>query len=327
MSQPIIVGFDGSEHGRDALALGRALAQALSTQLIVVIAYAPEERLWVPWTAEPLDARGQQRLVEQAEAGLSSFDRAECRTVASESAAGALQAEAEGEHAQVIVVGSTHRGAAGRILLGTVTQEVLDAAPCAVAVAPVGLASVQPISFSIVGVGFDDTDTAHDALAVARSLARRAGSELRVIWAAHLVARALPSAFMSYLGPDYFDHVRAEVEDRLNQATAPIRAEMVVETKIVGGDTIAALVEQSAKMDLLVLGSRGYGPVKRVLLGSVSRRLVNGARCPVLIVPPGGGVLEDDARAQQSAGRAESDALATTTSRRSPSQSAPSHST
>jgi hypothetical protein len=102
---------------------------------------------------------------------------------------------------------------------------------------------------------------------------------------------------------------------------------MVVETKIVGGDTIAALVEQSARMDLLVLGSRGYGPVKRVLLGSVSRRLVNGARCPVLIVPPGVGVLEDDARAQQSAGRAESDALATTTSRRSTSRSAPSHST
>src|SRR5450759_1201742 len=39
---PILVGFDGSEHGRDALALGGALAATLSTRLVVVIAYTPE---------------------------------------------------------------------------------------------------------------------------------------------------------------------------------------------------------------------------------------------------------------------------------------------
>jgi hypothetical protein len=42
----------------------------------------------------------------------------------------------------------------------------------------------------------------------------------------------------------------------------------------------------SAHVGLLVCGSRGYGPLRSVLLGGVSRRLVDGAHCPVLVLPP-----------------------------------------
>jgi nucleotide-binding universal stress UspA family protein len=78
-----------------------------------------------------------------------------------------------------------------------------------------------------------------------------------------------------------------------------------VRTKIADGETTAALVESSAHVDLLVLGSRGYGPLKRVLLGSVSRAAVNDARCPVLIVPRGVSTLDSQragAQARSSAG-------------------------
>jgi nucleotide-binding universal stress UspA family protein len=287
MRAPILVGFDGSEHGCDALALGRALATTFSTRLVVVIAYTPEQWLWAPGTADPMDRDERERVVAQAEAAFSGGDRVEFRTVASPSAAGALHAEAERERVQIIVVGSSHRGVTGRMLLGTVTQEVLDAAPCSVAVAPRGLAANPEIRFSRVGVGFDDTPAAHDALAVARSFATRARAELRLVWAAHLSTRALPLAFTSYMNPDYFEDVRAEVEDRLEQAAAPIREDVTVRAEIVPGHTIAALVKQSERLDLLVLGSRGYGPLTRVLLGSVSRLVVNDARCPVLVVPRG----------------------------------------
>jgi nucleotide-binding universal stress UspA family protein len=287
MPQPIIVGFDGSEHGCDALALGRALAATLSARLVVVIAYTPEQWLWAPGTAEPMDQHERELIVARAEAAFSGKDRVEFRTAASPSAAGALHAEAERERAQIIVVGSSHRGTMGRMLLGTVTQEVLDAAPCAVAVAPPGLAATREIHFSRVGVGFDDTPAAHDALAVARFLARRACAELRLVWAAHLGTRALPLAATSYVYPDYFENVRAEVEDRLEQAAAPIREDVSVRAEIVRGQTTDALIEQSEHLDLLVLGSRGYGPLKSVLLGSVSRRVVNDARCSVLVVPRG----------------------------------------
>lgn len=287
MPQPIVVGFDGSEHGYDALALGRALAAALSTRLIVVVAYTPEQWLWAPGTADPMDRHERERLLEGAEAICSEQDRVEFRTVPSPSAAGVLHAEAERERAQIIVVGSSHRGAIGRMLLGTVSQEALDSAPCAVAVAPAGLAAKGEIRFSRIGVGFDDTPAAHDALAVAHSLARCADAELRLLWAAHLTTRALPLAATSYANPDYFEEVRADVEGRLEQAATPIREDLSVRADIVRGQTTEALVEQSERLDLLVLGSRGYGPLKSALLGSVSRRVVNGARCSVLVVPRG----------------------------------------
>jgi nucleotide-binding universal stress UspA family protein len=285
--QPVLVGFDGSAHAGDALALGSALAEALSTRLVVVSAYTPEELLWEPATAEPLSDAERDGIKAQAEAAVSDLGDVEMRFTPSPSAAGALLAEAERERAQIIVVGATHRGPVGRLVLGTVTQGVLDAAPCAVAVAPAGLASKGRIRFARVGVGFDDTSEAREALDVARSFAGRVQAELRLMWAAHLTARALPLAFASYVMPDYLEQVRSEVEGRLDRAAAPIREELEVRTQIVGGDTTEALVQESESLDLLVLGSRAYGPIERVLLGSVSRRLLNEARCPVLIVPRG----------------------------------------
>ncbi len=283
MPEPVIVGFDGSEHGSDALALGRALADTLGTGLLVVIAYTPEKWRWAPGTASPMDASERQLVVARAEAALSDLDDVEVRTVGSGSAAGALYAEAERERAQLIVVGSTHRGVLGRLLLGTVTQEALDAAACPVAVAPLGLSSKQPLQFSTVGVGFDDTPAAHDALGVARSLARGAQAELQLIWAAHVVGQTVA---IGALQPGYAQEVRTRLENRLKRAADPIREEgMAVHTAIVGGLTTDALVKQSEHVDLLVLGSRGYGPLKRVLLGSVSMSVMNAARCPVLVVP------------------------------------------
>lgn len=284
--QPIVVGFDASERGHDALALGRALAAALSTRLVVITAYTPEQWLWAPGTAEPMDEEERGRLLDAVELTLSEADRFEFRTVPSPSAAGALHAAAERERAQVLVVGSSHHGAMGRMLLGTVSQEVLDAAPCAVAVAPVGLAKGE-LRFARIGVGFDDTPAAYDALAVAHALARCANAELRLLWAAHLTTRALPLAATSYANPDYFEEVRSGVEDRLEQAAESIRKDLLVRTDIVRGSTVGALVEQSDSLDLLVLGSRGYGPLRSALLGSVSRRVVDEARCPVLVVPRG----------------------------------------
>jgi nucleotide-binding universal stress UspA family protein len=286
MPKPIIVGFDGSEHARDALALGRALAAALRTQMIVVNAFAPEEQLWALGTARPLDEEGRERVMEEAKAGLSEGDRYELRSESSRSAAGALHAIAEREQAQAIVLGSAHGGTRGRVMMGTVTQDVLDAAPCGVLVAPAGLAATkQPIRLTRIGVGFDHTPPAYEALAVASTLARRTKGELHLLWAVHLVAKTLPHAFVGYLDSDYLQKVRAEVEERLQQVAAPIREELAVRTEVLSGGAATALVRHSKGLDLLVLGSRGYGPLQRVLLGSVSRAVVAGAHCAVLVVP------------------------------------------
>lgn len=286
MSHPIIVGFDGSEHGRDAITLGRAVAATLDAPLIVLCAYTPEQWFWAEGTAATLNEGERARIETAAEAELGE-SRYELRMVPSQSAAGALQTAAEEEGAELIVVGSPHRAGLGRVLLGTVTAAVLDAAPCAVLVAPAGLAAAGPIAFETVGVGFDDTPEAYEALETARSIAVRTGGRLAVIWAANLVGRTLPLSFAGYLTPNYFEDVRSDVQERLERALEPLREELAVSGEIASGESVTALVERSKELDLLVLGSRGYGPLKRVLLGGVSRAVVDRARCPVLVVRRG----------------------------------------
>jgi nucleotide-binding universal stress UspA family protein len=65
-----------------------------------------------------------------------------------------------------------------------------------------------------------------------------------------------------------------------------------VETRSVlaRGEPAEVLLEQSRQLDLLVAGSRGYGPLGAVLLGSTTRELMHGSGCPAIIVPRGGGL-------------------------------------
>ena len=66
----------------------------------------------------------------------------------------------------------------------------------------------------------------------------------------------------------------------VEQVPAPVRPLRRV------GDPAAELAELSQDLDLLVIGTRGRAPLRRALTGSVSRKLIATARCPLLIVPP-----------------------------------------
>jgi nucleotide-binding universal stress UspA family protein len=57
--------------------------------------------------------------------------------------------------------------------------------------------------------------------------------------------------------------------------------------EVLWGDPSDALAAASADLDLLVCGSRGYGPMRTLLVGGTSHALVRKAACPVLVVPPG----------------------------------------
>jgi nucleotide-binding universal stress UspA family protein len=68
-------------------------------------------------------------------------------------------------------------------------------------------------------------------------------------------------------------------------ALAALPEDVDVELECLVGDPARVLLGISADVDVIVCGSRGYGPVRSVLLGSVSRRLLDGARCAVIVVP------------------------------------------
>ena len=67
------------------------------------------------------------------------------------------------------------------------------------------------------------------------------------------------------------------------------RGQVPCDSRLAEGDAAEQIVDTSAASDLLVIGSRGYGPLRRTLLGSVSRSVLQSARCPVLVLPRAAG--------------------------------------
>jgi nucleotide-binding universal stress UspA family protein len=77
------------------------------------------------------------------------------------------------------------------------------------------------------------------------------------------------------------------VEAGLEHTVARLPQELDPEPVLLGGDVVHELITQSTGLDLLVAGSRGYGPMRAVLLGGVTGPLLREASCPVVVVPRG----------------------------------------
>jgi nucleotide-binding universal stress UspA family protein len=180
----------------------------------------------------------------------------------------ALDDAAHAAGAGFVVVGA-HRRENGGLPLGTTGDRLLHDARCPVAIVPAGWAAeFHPIR--VVGVALDDRVESRHALAVGREIADRAGAAMRVI------AVARPSAAAG-------DGVLAGL---LHEAVRSIPRELRSLPVLLHGDPAERLADETGKgLDLLVCGSRGYGPVGAALLGSVSRMLLRHSECPVLIVP------------------------------------------
>jgi len=168
-------------------------------------------------------------------------------------------------------------------------ERLLHGAPCAVAVAPKGFADRGASVPRTIGVGYEGTVEAELALAAATEIAARTEGELKLISVVeplgHLppYGAAWPSA---YLSGELFDELVAIARERVMRALDGL--EVPAEAELVQGDPAKELAAVSEHgLDLLVVGSRGYGPLLTVLLGGVSSQLVRTASCPVLVVPRG----------------------------------------
>jgi nucleotide-binding universal stress UspA family protein len=252
----IVVGVDQRQGGRDALALAALLRDACGAELAAVYVY-PFDRTVHLDDAAAVEAVLHEDLLAELEHELARAGiEARPAVVADRFPARALQTFAERDGADLIVVGAPHRAGADRILGGDVAAGTLQGAPCAVAVAPAGFAEAERC-LRIVGVGFDGSREAREALRLGGAVARAAGAAVHVISVASSpVAEHEPDAIAD--GGTY---------------------------ESVAGRPATELARRSTDVDLLLVGSRGHGPVRRLLLGSTSRRLVREARCPVLVVP------------------------------------------
>jgi nucleotide-binding universal stress UspA family protein len=199
------------------------------------------------------------------------------------SPADTLQALAERGEADLIVLGSTHHAHLGSVAPGSVAEHLLHGARCRLVIAPKGYAQADHLQdrLRVAAVGFDGMAESFAALDEAAKLASKFGGSLRVIGVATPVpamGAAAAARAGAEAGPDF--------QTQLNQAVAELPAELRALPVFERGDPVEKLLEAAEMgVDLLVLGSRGFGPVMRLLIGSVSSRVIREAPCPVLVVP------------------------------------------
>jgi nucleotide-binding universal stress UspA family protein len=302
MRKPILAGYDPRLEDHGPVRFGVAAARFTGAPLVVasvesgaslVGVYAgPEQPYAVGMSLDQDLMEDCQQALDDVEAELKAYGvRAECRILRSTSAAKALHEEAERDGVALLVVGSHRSGDDSRLRLGSTADRLIHGAPCPIAVVP---HQWQPKGqLEEIGVAYVESDEGREALHAAHALARRAGARLRVLTVIKPSVRMALEAEAPQEGRRGTSVEDVEGEHML-MAERAIRRELEaladdgdVEVDVHAGDPADVLIHVSEHLDLMVCGSRGYGPLRAVLLGSVSRRLADEARCPVLVLPRG----------------------------------------
>jgi nucleotide-binding universal stress UspA family protein len=291
----IIVGVDQSEGSIDAIALASSLAGITGAELMLVHAYPYDTRpsRALNATFEAYLRKDSHELLERLRSDLDGT--VEVRSIANHSAAHGLHDLAEAEDAALIVVGSTHTGRAGRVLPGSTAERLLHGSPCPVAVAPKGYRERLGDEPGVIGCGYDDSLSSQRALEAAHRIAAATGARLRVIRAFKPLAYDVPPGSVAMGGrSSYNDSLQERASEELKAAVAKIEGEPRAEAFFAAGDPAKILVEASEQLDLLLVGSRGYGPLHSVVVGGVAGRVVREAACPVIVLPRKAGHVEED---------------------------------
>jgi nucleotide-binding universal stress UspA family protein len=185
------------------------------------------------------------------------------------------------------VIGSSHRGAIGRVLAGTTAERLLHGAPCPVAVVPLGYREREESPIRTIGVGFDGSEESQRALNAASDAARRLDADLRVIRIFDAGMIGTPAVLAEPVRRAAVQEAETSARDVVERAVAGLPDDVRAETIFMAGGATRELVSQTSGLDLLLLGSRGYGPRRAVLLGGVSHVVVREAACPVIVLPHG----------------------------------------
>jgi nucleotide-binding universal stress UspA family protein len=285
MYKRIIIGYDGSDGARDALAMGCKMAEFEHAAIRVVYVY--------PYGPMGRAANGEyNRLVLfDADADIAGAREAlgdrpdtEFLLVPGFSPPRELHRIAEEWPADLIAVGSSERAGRGHIAVGRVGEQALHGSACPVLVAPRGYRDVAA-KLGRVGVAFNGSEESRRALEEAVAIADAAGAELLIFDVVDIGHGYRATHWELYNVAEYRDDLRQIVGAAVADAAAALARPATTEVPV--GDAADELVKRSHDLDLLVVGSRNYGPMRRLLLGSVSTRLVRESACPLLVLPRG----------------------------------------
>jgi len=285
MYRTILVGYDGMEGGRDALALARTLRAPDGVVIVACIH---------PASGRAADKRLDTRLADAAAQTLAGArtqvreDWLESRTAPGHSPAHGLHVLSEKVSADLVVVGSSSRGDRGRVHAGSTGERLLNGSPCPVAVAPEGFA-VGADTPRVIGVAYDGSEESQAALTEATALAIELEATLRLIMAVPpLELRWSAAAFAGATGDEIRQQRHEAFRQQLAEAAESLAAETRAATTLVAGRPSEVIADEAEKgVHVLVMGSRSYGPIRRVMVGSTAIEIMRVAPCPVIVIPRG----------------------------------------
>jgi nucleotide-binding universal stress UspA family protein len=275
MFKNVLVGVDGRPNGRDAIALACRLTDP-DGKLTLAHVYSgdlrPSHAITPGLVAEEREA--SHKLLEQERAAADV--KAQLISIVSMSPGRGLHQQAEEQNTDLLVVGSCGHGTFGRAMLGDHTRAALNGAACAVAIASRGYAE-HPQPIAKVGVGYNGSQESRAALAMARELAAPTRATVHAMEVVPITGYGYTGLLPPAIGES--------IDVMLQEANSRLKELPDVEGHAVYGLTGEELAAFSDQVDILVVGSRGYGPMRRLVLGSTSDYLERHARCSLLVLP------------------------------------------
>ena len=264
----LMVCTDGSDEGQHAVALTLELARACHSQVyaVQVVQVVPEFQAVVPDLRATL-AKGAQENMAVIKAAADKL-RVSLKPVIPQGQLphGAIVAAAEKIGPDLIIMGRCGKTALARILMGNVTARVIGSSPVNVLVVPRGAA----IGFQRLLVASDGSPYSQTAWKLGLAMAEQANSRLIGVAVA----------------PEEGDIIEAQgiirrMLTEANRARVPFKG---VNPQGVAPDT--GIVQQAIKneVDLIIVGSYGRTGLKKLLMGSVTERVIGGSPCPILVV-------------------------------------------
>ncbi|HLS46285.1 MAG TPA: universal stress protein [Ornithinicoccus sp.] len=288
---PIVVGFDGSDVAGRAVTWAAHAAEAQGAQLLVVNAadrmrYIPDASVgfWTPDLAQEAATKVAERGVELAREVAPDVEVTQNVSLSSP----ALTLEELSADARQIVVGNTGHGRIAGILLGSTAFHVATHAQCPVTVIPSGPCP-QPGPEHRVSVASDGSPSATRAVKHAANIAgrRNAPLEILTVWEfPYFGGQGMPVG--GYMSMEQAAEKSTEwatkfAEDAKREALQE-QPGLTVTTQVLEGRPQDVLADASADAAMLVVGARGRGDLRSLLLGSTSRALLHHAKCAVEIV-------------------------------------------
>jgi nucleotide-binding universal stress UspA family protein len=297
MFSNVLVGVDGRQGGRDAIALARELATP-DARITLAHVYGSD---WVLGHGAAVGADIDRSVASEIlvrERQKAGIDAALVCSALSPPARG-LHELAEERGADLLVVGSSRHALLGRALIADDTRAALNGAPCAIAIAPRGYTQMDH-RLRTLGVGYDGSRDAEAALGAARELAVRFDAAIRAMWVVSLQdvkdETPLPADW-----PQTTEVLVSRCQGELERLEG-------VDAEATYGGPREELARLSREVDLLIVGSRSYGPAHRLFQGTTSTYLTRHTGCPLLVLPRVAKRATDAAEAQSSRTDAQPDA-------------------